>query len=90
MLPKNLGTVDENDKSNTEGKKNEQENDLSHIILLKDDPIFKDQGNIVNIQNDLKDITKTEKNCVSSTKFIEIKQDERDVIDFENKDVLSF
>ena len=49
MLPKNLGTVDENDKSNTEGKKNEQEKDLSHIILLKDGPIYKDQGNIVNI-----------------------------------------
>ena len=93
MIPKNLGTEDESDKNNTESKKNKQENDLSQkydIILLKEDPIFKDQGDVVNIQNDLKDIIKTEKNHDTSTKFIEIKQDESDVIDFEKTEVLSF
>ena len=72
------------EESNKENIEKVKEN--KNIIPLKDDPKFKTQDNISNIEKDLKDLIKydTKNDIANKLKFTEIKHD--DVLDFNDEE----
>ena len=87
------------DQLENEEKEKEKENDSikeqnyeknTDFIMLKDDPKFKNKESIIEIQNNLKEITQYEiKDGISSkTKFIDIKHE--DVINFTDEDNIKY
>ena len=87
------GKKDQSNIVNERRKEMEEENlkNKDYFIPLKDDPKFKEEVQIIEIEKGLEEIKEYEKNDISAInklKFIDIKHD--DVINFQDENVQSF